>query len=95
MGRYFRIHVKTNIDKLQLQSYVIYRKFKDVLTLYDSLAGQCPEGMFNLFGVLSRLFPSFPVFSRLFPSFPVFFCLFSLLNLLQPLYQYSDLILLI
>ena len=85
MGRYFRIHVKTNIDKLQLQSYVIYRKFKDVLTLYDSLAGQCPEGMFNLFGVLSRLFP----------SFPVFFCLFSLLNLLQPLYQYSDLILLI
>lgn len=44
MGRYFRIHVKTNIEKLQLQSYVIYKKFRDVIALYEDIESICPEG---------------------------------------------------
>ena len=45
MGRYFRIHVKTNIEKLQLQSYVIYKKFRDVIALYEDIESICPEGI--------------------------------------------------
>ena len=49
MGRYFRIHVKTNIEKLQLQSYVIYKKFRDVITLYEDIEILCPDGLYVLF----------------------------------------------
>ena len=47
MGRYFRIHVKTNIEKLQLQSYVIYKKFRDVIALYEDIESICPEGTYT------------------------------------------------
>ncbi|XP_063687109.1 uncharacterized protein LOC134820583 isoform X2 [Bolinopsis microptera] len=48
MGRYFRIHVKTNIEKLQLQSYVIYKKFRDVIALYEDIESICPDGVVQI-----------------------------------------------
>ena len=44
MGKHFQIHVKTNIEKLQLQSYVIHKKFRDIIQLYEDIEAVDPEG---------------------------------------------------
>eukprot|EP00116_Pleurobrachia_bachei_P005452 sb/3465714/ len=44
MGKHFQIHVKTNIEKLQLQSYVIHKKFRDIIQLYEDIEAADPEG---------------------------------------------------
>ena len=53
MGKHFQIHVKTNIEKLQLQSYVIHKKFRDIIQLYEDIEATDPEGRKELVSMVT------------------------------------------
>lgn len=60
--------MKTNIEKLQLQSYVIYKKFRDVIALYEDIESICPEGKDYIFII------SFLAIQKLKNAFKCFEC---------------------